>query len=387
MSLSRSAWTGAFFSACFVTFALRHHIRDHGRKIAAGAFILIGMTLLMPGVVQRVESIVSRHDSSNVARMEGWKGGWRIWRSHPVWGTGPDTFFQAFRPVRTIAYLRAAGPDVTQGHAHSDVIQIAATEGSLGLVLYGWILVVLGRRLWRVGFLRNDEALGFAAALLALWIQDQFNFSAVSTSAWAAVFAGIVFASNEAPVTALRFPDSWSIRRLGRAGLMVFALVGLWAILIPIRADWHFKQGKAWAQGGQYPTALREFREAVRLNGRVEVYVSEQADAARSSGNWDEAWSAAQSLARQHPSNPDAWNNLGVAAMWMTQLAGQDRWQDALSAFQKAIQLDPFFVDAWANLAKYRHLKGDLIEEKTLWQHVLELDPHHEMARKVLGLP
>jgi tetratricopeptide (TPR) repeat protein len=342
------------------------------------------MALLMPGVAKRFGTMVSTHESSNAARIEGWKGGWRIWRSHLFWGTGPDTFIQAFRPVRTMAYLRATGADVTQGQAHNDVIQIAATQGTLGLVLYGWIVAMLGRRLWRAGSLMNEETLGFAAALLALWIQDQFNFSAVSTSAWAAVFAGILFA--DAPMTGYRIPDSALIRRLERAALVFLAVVSLWAILIPIRADWHFKQGKAWAQGGQYPIALREFREAVRLNGRIEVYESELANTARSSAAWDEAWTVAQAVTRQHPFDPDAWNNLGVAAMWMTQLAGQNRWQDALSAFQHAILLDPLFVDAWANVAKYRHLKGDLIGEKALWQHVLELDPAHEMARRVLGI-
>jgi hypothetical protein len=100
---------------------------------------------------------------------------------------------------------------------------------------------------------------------------------------------------------------------------------------------------------------------------------------------FDQAWSIADAMVREHPYNPDAWNNRGVSAMWLVQLAHRPMDQVARDSFMRASQMDPVFVDAWANLAKWEHLAGHLENEKTYWRKVLEIDPQQAMARYVLG--
>jgi len=391
LSLSRSAWVGAFVAGVYSIFVFRHHVRQWGARAAASALVVILFMVLMPHVRERFQVLVSRKEASNAARLEGWKAGLRVWREYPVLGSGPDTFFQAFRPHRTEAYLKAAGAGVTQADAHNDLIQMAATEGTLGLIAYLWVAFVFLRKV--LSKKTGPESL-CAASLLALIVQNQFNFSSVATSAWAAIFAGLLFGTerqvekgkkgkSEIEREQIHFKISFQ-PFVASSFLLFFAAAGLWAISIPVRADWHYKQGLIWNQRQQPFLAIPHFREAVRLNDRVEIFGSELANAPRSTGNFDEAWKAANDITRQHPHNPDAWNNLGVGAMWMVQLARQDKWQEAKTSFEKAISLDPVFVDAWANLAKWHHLRGNLDEEKRLWKKVLELDPNHEMAKSVL---
>jgi tetratricopeptide (TPR) repeat protein len=314
----------------------------------------------------------------------------RVWKQYLLLGSGPDTFFEAFRPYRRVEYLRATGAGVTQADAHNDVIQMAATQGVIGLAVYLWLFFIFLRMMMRA----DPKSRGsWGAALLALLVQNQFNFSSVTTSAWAAVFAGMFMSAyGRAGVSAseyyldFRRHADTPIRRYLLWPVLFLALAGIWGIFRPLLADWHYKQGLAWSQSSSYAVALEHDREAVRLNGRIEIYGSEWGNAARSAGRMDEAWQAALDETRKHPADPDAWNNLGVGAMWMVQIARQDKWQEAKAAFEKAISLDPVFVDAWANLAKWNHLRGDLNEEKQMWKKVLQLDPNHEMAKQVLGV-
>jgi tetratricopeptide (TPR) repeat protein len=334
---------------------------------------------MMPDVRERMHVLLSPGESSNAARLEGWKGGVRVWLEHPVWGSGPDTFFQAFRRYRSVAYQQAAGFGVTQAHAHNDIVQMAATEGILGLLAYGWIIILALRQAVRVS---ESSGVFWALSLLGLVIQNQFNFSSVGTSVWAAVGLAILFGSekqvSEVPVPTIFRAQKWLI------GVSVAA--GFWVVSQPICADWHYKQGLIANQMNRPQEALAQFRLAAKENSHNEVYPMELSNTAKTCGFFDEAWRESQESTHRHPFNPDEWNNQGVAAMWMTQAAHIDKMTDAQTAFEKAVALDPLFVDAWANLAKWEHLAGHLDRERQLWQKVLEIDSHHIMARQVLGI-
>ena len=113
----------------------------------------------------------------------------------------------------------------------------------------------------------------------------------------------------------------------------------------------------AWSSGENPRAALGVLREVVRLSPTNELYETELGNAARDSGKsstnpvervayFQEAWRAADGQVNHHPRNPDAWNNRGVAAMWLTQLAGIDQMLAARQSFERAVTLDPVFVDA-----------------------------------------
>jgi cytochrome c-type biogenesis protein CcmH/NrfG len=82
--------------------------------------------------------------------------------------------------------------------------------------------------------------------------------------------------------------------------------------------------------------------------------------------------------------NPDSWNNLGVAQMWITQISGVDRRQEAQTAFAKAVDLDPLFVDAWGNLARVAHFYGDRKGEESLWLKVPS-QPSHSLCFRIVS--
>jgi tetratricopeptide (TPR) repeat protein len=392
LSLTRGAWVGTAIVCLFVAYA--HHWNRPTKivlGICAAAVLLAGIGL--PQLRERASVLLSAQEASNAARIAGWKGGISIWLRHPGLGTGPDTFLEAFRPYRTIEYIRAASTSVTQADAHNDFIQAAATLGTLGLGVYIWLWVAF----WRNGkprFYADPLRAGLAAALLGLFVQNQFNFSTMATSIWAAVFAGLI----AGPANSGREIELSGVMRRGLILMYIPILYGVWAAFIPVRADAAFKEGEGWAQQADYLRALQNYQEAVRLQGRNEAYHTELANNLRTLGQltpdgperehyFDQAWGVADAMVNQHPYDPDTWNNRGVVAMWLVQLAHRETLRDvAHASFMNAVRIDPVFIDAWANLARWEHLAGHLDEEKTLWQKVLTIDPHHEMAQRVLAV-
>ncbi len=403
LSLSRSAWLGAGIGMGLI--ALRSFNREGAafkkKRVVVGLVVIV-LSLVIAGVFlpdfkQRAGILVSRGDLSTLARIEGWKVGFNIWRNHPVLGTGPDTFALAFRPWRTLDYVKAAGFGVAQGDAHNDFVQIAATEGLVGVLALLWGYVVFLRKGWQT---KDIAYLGLAAGIPALMVQNQFNFSSVSTCAWAAAWAAVVMAqgSDGQPAASyrLQFKTPAMAKVCGWTGLLLIGLA-FWAVFIPVRADAVFKRGLALALQNRKVQATDDFRRAIELNGEVSAYENELVntdkalaqiipDGATRRALFDEAWAGAQSLTRKHPFSPDAWNNQGVVAMWLTQLENVNHMEEARQAFERAIQLDPIFIDSWADLAKWEHLAGHLEKEKEIWQKVIQLDNKYPMARQVLGL-
>lgn len=387
LSLSRSAWLGA--AAGIVLLGILQRRKRLFFAVGA-ALVLIGLS--MPSARSRASHLFSLAETSNAARLEGWKGALAIARQSPLLGTGPDTFFDAFRPHRSLTYIHATGTEVTQAQAHNDELQILATMGGLGLAAF---LALLGMLAVRVGRVCRTAPLSVMASLgaacLALVVQDQFNFSSVTTTAWAALCLGQL--CRRAPASATPAPArGWTT--IGMTGIAT--LLAAFA-LISGYADARFKSGLELRQAGQPVLALIAFRESARLRPDLEIYQTEIGNTARTlaemsapgslrSSLFAEAWQAAQTNTRRHPNNPDAWNNLGVAAMWRYQLGHEATLPEARAAFEHAVQLDPLFVDAWANLAKWRHVSGDIPGEKDLWRKVLTIDPQYPMAHQVLGV-
>ena len=122
---------------------------------------------------------------------EDYFGSWRIgvWRitlglikQHPLFGTGPDTFYYSFNPVwkEYEAYLRTEKGFTsnlqTFDTPHNEYLAIASNNGIPALFLY---LCLIGTSLY-VGIIkgnRNKEAYGFVIAVFFYLVQGFFSFS------------------------------------------------------------------------------------------------------------------------------------------------------------------------------------------------------------------
>ena len=143
----------------------------------------------------------------------------------------------------------------------------------------------------------------------------------------------------------------------------------------------HQKMGLVYFDEGDFPGAVGELRESIRLNPHHHEAHHLLASCYFAMGLYDEAGKEYQIATRLQPSFPEAWVN------WGALLVAQERWEEALQKL-KVAEADPTYRETgranhnmgWAyyNLGKYD-------EARECYQRVLDVTPRfcpsvHNMA-------
>ena len=98
-------------------------------------------------------------------------------------------------------------------------------------------------------------------------------------------------------------------------------------------------------------------------------------------GNYEGALADLNFAIGKDPSYPDAFSNRGI--VWTK----KGNFEKAKADFDKAIQLDPQFYQAFYNRGNaYFRLKQDYYSALEDYRKVLDLNPHHEGARKKMDI-
>ena len=84
-------------------------------------------------------------DNVNTSRKEIWSSTWRMFKAHPLAGTGFGAYW-----IAITRYHRASG-EITPQQAHNDYLELMASGGIIGCALVAWFLVVFAKRVrWRM---------------------------------------------------------------------------------------------------------------------------------------------------------------------------------------------------------------------------------------------
>lgn len=405
ITLSRSAWVGIFFALVFWVFMIGpkeilKERRAWGVIFFAAAILLT--VFMLPKrvghsrVATRAASIVDTKEPGNRSRIENWKSALKMIEDRPILGSGPGTFGLLFPRYKTREFALAIGGGMTAENAHNEFLQIGATRGLLGLGIYLWLLLAIfsmGLKLLREKKKRTYLA-GVLAGLLALLIQNQFNFGPMAVFVYFWIFLGMVAAEQGKKLSPreLYIPN---FLRVTICGTILVMLILFRLALLPYWADRHYKSGLAYSQSKKWDKAIAEYKITIALNDRVTEYhrrlgsaYKEQAflsEDFREKGKLlKEAIAEFQKNVQLDPYRPYHYNNLGIGYMWQAQFGGEPRVGAAREQFVKTLQIDPLFVGAMNNLAKAYGYEGREEEAIVLWEKALEIDPSFEEAKKHL---
>lgn len=402
LTLSRSAWVGLFGGLLFFIVKMRRHqqIRKM-RRILIPSFLLITLVIVFwfPAQ-QRFISIFRKTNPSNTARIEGWKAGLQTFLERPVIGTGPSTFRYGFTKHKSIKYIRATGTGVIQADAHNDIIQFLATTGSVGLAAYLYLWYVLFTQ--GIKKIRKDNdfiGVGCFLSLLALFIQNQFNFSTVTTSATAAFLAGILFYNRQERVISLNI--SRFVRKTATLIIIILAIFLTLRVGQFIQAYLTYKKGLSFKENGDISTAIQLIsaasqiapRNGTYLNSLVQVYrevAKKIKDEELKYSYIKKTIELAKKNVDYHPYRSEYYHNCASVMVWGAQetigidnpKALYEEYSKAWAMYRRSIELDPNFVQSWVNLAKLAHLIGDVEKAKAICKKVLEIDS----SNKEIGL-
>lgn len=151
----------------------------------AALIVVSGIFMLSPTLSSRFASIGDTHNQSNSERFLLWKSAYHMFEDHPLVGVG----FAQFRNAYQGQYILPEAKERELGHAHSNVMQMLAECGLIGLlalVFFWYAYLSYGFRTWIAA--HHVAALLIPAILLGLILQGltEYNMgnSAVTKLYW-----------------------------------------------------------------------------------------------------------------------------------------------------------------------------------------------------------
>jgi tetratricopeptide (TPR) repeat protein len=288
-------------------------------------------------LVQKIET-----RATSVFDVNAWGPRPAIWRdsvkliaSRPVLGYGPDNFGLVY-PRFQADYLGQQPVD----KAHAESLQVAATQGLIGLAAYVLVLAAFVRAFWR-----GRQRLG-AVAIFAGWVAYQvtlqLNFSALAASLPFWIFAAAAMESwgatrrSSVPLRASRHdssppPRAWPVITI--AALAGLAIIGT---VFPYLADSRLQVAVAADAEGRLGAAKAAAAQANELAPQESVYAVEVGNIAFERSDWTGAAEAYDAASRLGTYNPLVYRNLALAEINL------GRFAEARAAAAMAVELDRF---------------------------------------------
>jgi O-antigen ligase len=246
-----------------------------------------GAVVVMAGLLEAVHVFLNTLNSDpGELRLGLWRDGLHMVAARPITGWGPDTTGLAFGQFLSQDYATL----VTFDRIHSGPLDIAATQGVVGLAALGWVLVVLALGAWRHSLSGNVTGLAGALAGYTVWVAFNFDWAPATGVFW--LLAGTLWSSTMASSSPRGFPSPrrgegqgegrGTIRTLAALGLVLAAiplaalplLADAWYLhsradlsiaVDPLQAQYHWALGEGFFARGDTELGLAELRRAADL--------------------------------------------------------------------------------------------------------------------------
>lgn len=237
---------------------------------AAGA-VVVGAAVL---VIQVSPLSVLNEDPASL-RLDLWRDALRMIAFRPITGWGEDTTGLVFGQFLSRDYASL----VTFDRVHSGPLDLAATQGLLGVLALGAVIGVLGLRAWRHRLDPNVPGLAGALAGYSVWVLFNFDWAPATGVFW--LLGGTLWAATQPALSRpVRQTSLW--RPLAAVGL-VGAAVALAALPVladawyvtghadlavridPLQAQYHWSLGQGLVAHGDLAGGVRELRRAADL--------------------------------------------------------------------------------------------------------------------------
>ncbi len=199
--------------------------------LAVAAFLIPLVTPLRPELSLRFRQMADVSAPSTQSRVHLWRAGIAMALDHPLFGVGPDGYLGAFPRYRAPDYWNIEWNGFS-AKAHDELIQIAATQGFLGLLAALLVVLFAARAILDVSRHPNpvfrDGAAAAGGALAAFAVQGLVGFTVASTGVLAAAVAGWAAGAREdaaAREAALR-------PRRGAIGIAAGVAALVWAVFV-----------------------------------------------------------------------------------------------------------------------------------------------------------
>lgn len=346
LTFTRAAWAAAVVGIVLVVF-IRRPARQVVLAGAAVILVVVGITVatgriggsssIVQALGSRATSTATLSEGSVAWRLQLWKDSIHLLAARPLVGSGPDSFGLVYPSVQS---LSTPGID----KAHNDLLQVAVTNGLLGILAYYLLVAAIVVQLWRQRRIRWVAAM--FAGMIAYFVALQAEFSWIPAALPFWFFAGVGFyAATDSTETARPAAGNALWQRVAlTVGIVAAGFVLTYFAVVPdLYADRIFAQAVKDTGRGARDSARQEVAWSRELNPHQSVYAVAAGDLAINmqfgyrpgpQADLNAARDAYQDAVQLGTTDPDAYRGLAVADN-----ALGDR-RDALAAAQRAVQLD-----------------------------------------------
>jgi O-antigen ligase len=320
-STSRSGGLGALAGClALAVFQLR------GKKVLVGTVVavaVVGVALLLI----LFSPLRLLNDDPGPARLHLWSDAIHMIAARPITGWGEDATGLVYGKFLTGDWA----PQVDR--AHSGPLDVAATQGLLGLAAFTWVLLTFVRGAWRRRFTGSVAALAAACIGYSIWVFFNFDWAPATGAFW--LLAGTAWSGVRAAHVAEHAgadsggpaPRHFALRSLGAVSL---AAGVVWLAAMPVLADIWYHQNR---------TDLAVVVDP--LQSRYHWVLGKGLVAAGSSTR---GLSQMLLAARLGETDPGLYVDIGDAQVGLGHAA------QAVAAYRMALSIDPFYVPARVRL-------------------------------------
>jgi len=324
---SRSGGLGALAGClALMVFSLRGKVAAAAAVVSTGA---LGAAL----VVIVLSPLRFLNGDPGQLRIHLWQDGLHMILARPLTGWGEDSTGLTFGHFLTGDW----SPGVTFDRLHSGPLDFTATQGLLGLVVTGWLILVLFGGAWRSRFSDDVGALAAACVGYSVWVFFNFDwapatgaFWLIAGTAWAGVRAAQV-GQESSPLSLGSSVSGPGVRRSIVAVAMVLFAVVLG--VLPLLADVWYLQGRVELSMRVDPLQARyhwALGQALVAQGSVARGVDEMRIAAALG-----------------ETEPGLYVELGDREAQLGRLG------EARKEYRRALEIDPFYAPATQRLAGF----------------------------------
>lgn len=216
-------------------------------------FLLIGLSLVFLGLLNRGPLAHLLHQPSIVYRRDYWIAGWFMTLDHPFFGVGLDAYGDWYRAYRTEDAALRRGPDVVSNSAHNVFLDMSSNGGIPLLFAYVAILLVVLRSIIRM-LRRNRTYNGVYVALVISWLayicQSLISINQLGVAIWGWILGGTIVGidvidnSGHLKIKHIqkRIPNSGEIPALTVLSGVISVFIGFFVYCWPYFQDFSFRK-------------------------------------------------------------------------------------------------------------------------------------------------
>ncbi len=345
-------------------------------------------------------------DSGKI-RLVVWRGAFELFKKHPLFGTGVETFAYSYYSVKPQEHNLLSEWDFLYNKAHNEYINYLATTGIVGLGTYlfmiFWFLFYTIKYLFKKSYAGNLPVL-LILALLASYVtiltSNFFGFSVVIINLYLFFIPALVLVLT-GKIKKTNMPEG----EMSPGKAFVLIVFGVFCLFLLIQllnfwfADQNYSMGYNLNRAQQYGQANKYLEDAVNLYPGEDLYKNELAlnyaaiallltsekQQQQAQIYLDRAVQMSTDVVQRHPQNIVYYKSR-VQTLFLLSDLDKKYFDEALKTLKEAKKLAPTDAKLLYNEGLLYGQKNDYENAKKAFTQALELKSNYRDARYAMAV-